>query len=40
VDKAMLANAISFTIAFSKEVKDLAISGWSEVGKLSNEKFS
>jgi hypothetical protein len=40
VDKAILANAISFNIAFSKEVKDLAKSGWTEVGKLSNEKFS
>jgi len=40
VDKAIRANAISFTIAFSKEVSHLAKSGWSEVGKLSNGKFS
>ena len=40
VDKAIMANGISFTIAFSKEVIHLAKSGWSEVGKLSNGKFS
>jgi hypothetical protein len=39
VDKAITANAISFTITFSKEAKDLAKSGWSEVGKLSNGKI-
>jgi hypothetical protein len=39
VDKAILANAISFVFAFSREVKDLVNSGWTEVGKLSNGKI-
>jgi hypothetical protein len=39
VGKAILAKTISFTFAFSKEVKDLAKSGWSEVGKLSDGKI-
>jgi hypothetical protein len=39
VDKAIMANAISFTIAFSKKVKDLSKDGWSEVGQLSNGKI-
>jgi hypothetical protein len=39
VDKAILANGISFTIVFSKEVKDLGKNGWTEVGKLSNGKI-
>jgi hypothetical protein len=39
VDKAILANGISFTIAFSKEVKDLGKNGWTEVGKLFNGKI-
>jgi hypothetical protein len=39
VDKAILANGISFTIAFSEEVKDLGKNGWTEVGKLSDEKI-
>lgn len=39
VDKAILANGISFTIAFSEEVKDLGKNGWTEVGKLSNGKI-
>jgi hypothetical protein len=39
VDKAILANAMSLIIAFSKEVKDLAKTGWTEVGKLSNGKI-
>jgi hypothetical protein len=34
-----MANAISFTIAFSKKVKDLSKDGWSEVGQLSNGKI-
>ncbi len=40
VDKAITANTMSFTIAFSKKVKDLGKDGWTEVGKLSNGKFS
>lgn len=40
VDKAILANGISFIIAFSKEVKDLGKNGWTEVGNFSMEKFS
>jgi hypothetical protein len=39
VDKAILANGISFTIAFSKEVKDLGKNGWTEVGNLFNGKI-
>ena len=39
VDKAILANGISFTIAFSKEVKDLGKNGWTDVGKLFNGKI-
>lgn len=39
VDKAILANGISFIIAFSKEVKDLGKNGWTEVGKLFNGKI-
>jgi hypothetical protein len=39
VDKVILANAISFTFAFSKEVKDFGKTGWTEVGKLSNGKI-
>jgi hypothetical protein len=39
VDEAIMANTISFTIAFSKKVKDLGKNGWTEVGKLSNGKI-
>lgn len=39
VDKAIMANTISFTIAFSKKVKDLGKNGWTEVRKLSNGKI-
>ena len=39
VDKAILANAISFLFAFSSEVKDLVNRGRTEVCKLSDEKI-
>jgi hypothetical protein len=39
MDKAVMANAMSFTIAFSKKLKDLGKSGWTPVGKLSNGKI-
>jgi hypothetical protein len=39
IDKAIMANAMSFTIAFSKKVKDLGKSGWTPVDKLSNGKI-
>jgi hypothetical protein len=39
VDEAILTNAISFTITFSKQVKDFSKSGWTPVGKFSNGKI-
>lgn len=39
VDRAILAKTISFTFEFSKEVKDLSKTGWSDIGKLSNGKI-
>jgi hypothetical protein len=39
IDKAIMANVIPFTIAFSKKVKDLGKSGWTPVDKLSNGKI-
>ncbi|HEY6756585.1 MAG TPA: hypothetical protein VI037_04265 [Nitrososphaera sp.] len=39
MDKAIMANAISFTIAFSRKVKGLGKDGWTEVGQLSDGKI-
>lgn len=39
VDKGILTNAISFTIALPKQVKDLHKNGWSGIGRLSNGKI-
>jgi hypothetical protein len=40
VDRAILSKAISFTFAFSRKVKDLSKTGWSDICKLSNGKIS
>ena len=39
MDKAIMANAISFTIAFSGKVKGLGKDGWTKVGQLSDGKI-
>jgi hypothetical protein len=39
VDKGIVTNAISFTIALPKLVKDLHKNGWSGIGRLSNGKI-
>jgi spore germination protein YaaH len=39
VDKAIMANGISFTIALPKKVKDLSKNGWMEIGQLFNGKI-
>ena len=39
MDKAIMANAISFTIAFSSKFKGLGKDGWTEVGQLFDGKI-
>jgi hypothetical protein len=39
MDKAIMANAISFTSAFSRKVKGGGKDGWTEVGKLTDGKI-